>query len=639
MKQKIFCALALMAVFAVFTFGGCGGSDTSNISSSFPAQTSTTVQKSMSASEMVSVMSGDKFSTMWNELTESGVIQKLGDWYLIYNISEDAQARILAQVSGEEREQIAESFFDAARVKAKYDAGEVVAIAYPDQAIINKVLQAAGEKPNYAMDQTTASGHLEIFAIAKETVDSQDHTFVYIVPKLSDIVAQVLDILPVSADADESFQVNRWREFFTWAAERSDAAKENALTASEFTVKAAAADSITTVGGSHTITLNRSRTGKVEGVTLNGGGKRLGGEFVPELNWTYDLSARLTYRTFAVHSFTNGKDYYLVRANVRTQPRSVLNNVRSFSALNGSMTLQTEELAGYFKGYSLATYINASDTHANTSPSMTEALLIDYMPSVNISQNSQYSDNILWDESGTFTAGTKGVTINGLTYGRNQTWQTSDYSITDDSMAEADHHEKTYWTVEMAVPDATSSGLVAKPASTNAYTENFEWLWEVDKSFWQPRTRIGMYVKFSPRLGVTLLPVGEAEAFFARTDEYKEPSSSQGVTLKEPPHVAVSQKEYILAQSGGQNAGFQVYSESDWTVSSDVDWINLVETSGKATGEAPHWLYFNASDNTTGAVRKGTITLTANTRSNEKNTVYKEVLPETIAIQVTQLAN
>ena len=588
---------------------------------------------------MVSAMGSDKFSAMWDELTESGVIQKLGNWYLMYNVSEDAQAKILAELSGDRRAQMAESFFSAERVKAKYDAGEVVAIAYPDQAIINKVLQAAGEKPNYAMDQTAASGHLEIYAIAKETVDSQDHTFVYVVPKLSDLAAQVLDILPVSADAEEDFQVERWRDFFTWAAERSDAAKENALTASEFTLKAAAADSITAVGGSHTITLNRSRTGKVEGVTLNGGGKSLDGEFVPELNWNYDLTARLTYRTFAVHSFTNGKDYYLVRANVRAQPRNVLHDTRSFSALNGSMTLQAEELAGYFRGYSLATNINASDTHADTSPSMTEALLIDYMPSSNISQNSQYSGNILWDETGIFTAGTRGVTTNGLTYGRNQTWQTSDYSITDDSMAEADHHEKTYWTIDMAVPDATSSGLVAKPASTSAYTENFEWLWEVDKSFWQPRTRTSMYVKFSPRLGVTLLPVGEAEEFFARTDDYRTSSSFQGVTLKEPPHAAVSQKDYILNQNGGQNAGFQVYSESDWTVSSDADWINLAETSGKATGENPHWVYFNASDNTTGAPRKGTITFSANTRSNEKNTVYKEVLPETIAIQVTQLGN
>lgn len=144
MKQNTFSVIVLsfLVSFALIFSGGCGGGSTSSLTET--QSSSSNVQSYVAASEMVSVMQTEKFSQMFNELGEQGVFERIGDWYLMYNVSEDIQAKILGQLSGEARESMVRSFYSADLVAEKYNSGEVVAIAYPDEAIINKVLEAAG---------------------------------------------------------------------------------------------------------------------------------------------------------------------------------------------------------------------------------------------------------------------------------------------------------------------------------------------------------------------------------------------------------------------------------------------------------------------------------------------------------------
>ena len=94
---------------------------------------------------MTSVIYNQKYNHMRSELSRNGTLDKAGDYYLVYNLDQTEQTKKLEGLSGEICNRTADNFFNERKVKGRYTFGEVVAVIDPDEAMINKVLETAGE--------------------------------------------------------------------------------------------------------------------------------------------------------------------------------------------------------------------------------------------------------------------------------------------------------------------------------------------------------------------------------------------------------------------------------------------------------------------------------------------------------------
>ena len=592
MNKKVFCSFIILFSFMAVIMTGCGGSSNKlNINN---------VQPSSESISMLDVRETEEFNAMIEEISADGTLAKAQAHKFYYF---DAETFTESQLTGDLQEA-----YENGGVIVMYNAG------LEDINAMRSFLGSVGESDALLNDYD----YLDLYVLTKRTVNDTSHAFAYIAPHVEYDSENYGDY-----SSFVEFLVERWRQYFTWAAEIDDIAAENAYISASSSVRGAAANDITHSAASATYTIDKSYNYKVESLSIDG-------VEYEELGYDRAFIAQLTFRFFPVHSFTDAKDYYLVKCNLRVRPTNVFRDTVTLNIPDdGKVTF--DRLGGYMKSIVFEVNINASETHADTSPKIDEAAYVDFMPKNMIVQNSQNTESISWeDNSGVYTGGTKGILEGGMGYSNSQTWNTRAYTITNENMTSQEHREKMLWTIDFDAPQYTDS-FVINPSSAGLYNENFEWLWEISKPFWQARKGLSIYTKLNGITGVSLAAVSsESSKAYPVMHLTANARSYVGKTVQTPPHVTVHQRDYNFPKTPTERGGFRVLSEADWTVSSSEDWIDLAKSGGTATGDTGDWLFFIPKENTTGSMRTANIILTSKTDARDA---------EKITIKVTQGAN
>ena len=239
---------------------------------------------------------------MLKEFEASGSADKMNPTRIIFCLTEDEIEQSLAKIQDDtEREAmrllVQLVTFNAEAIKEAYDNEETVLLVYPDESFINKALQAIGAEHSYVLDESEVpSGHFELVAFAKRSLNGRRHTFTFRSPHLSavtvrnsegdsdkvsrrtnrnteisgdkvivynesgdiisieDVVQPKADILGNEKQTEEEFSIVRWRDFYEWCASLTDLAEEREAEASSIEAKAALdGEDLTKVASSQTI--------------------------------------------------------------------------------------------------------------------------------------------------------------------------------------------------------------------------------------------------------------------------------------------------------------------------------------------------------------------------------------------------
>ncbi len=340
MKHRTFYVLLIIALFAVVSLGGCGGSsnNSANVEDYEPDPAEPT---------MLNVVGTRKFYAMVDELKADGTWAKAmaseNNLYFFcskeYYTSSDI-ARIEKSIPDEER---AEFYMMAEQLKVEllehYVSGDIIMLFEPTTEDINKFRIFLGTV-SQDFREIAPSGELEMYAMARR-LDStgRELIFTYAVTHRTDIMSSDESVLSLqstqsvyeelgdalsrdteyvtSPEYDEiDFQVGRWQRFYQWEAALADMAADNEALASAYEANAAADNNIAKIAAAQTSTFDFSYYNEaVKGLVLDG-------KSYEQLNFKLNRTNIVTYRVFTVHSFTNQKDYYFVQCNVSTTQRT-----------------------------------------------------------------------------------------------------------------------------------------------------------------------------------------------------------------------------------------------------------------------------------------------------------------------------
>ena len=109
--------------------------------------------------------------------------------------------------------------YDKDELQARYDSGDIIVISDADQALVNKVRSDLGLSEEDA-DTFGQSGSLEIYGLACVKVDGLRNLFVYVVPRMGDIITSNdtssddvnLEPVTVSDDIDQKTKLKLRRK-------------------------------------------------------------------------------------------------------------------------------------------------------------------------------------------------------------------------------------------------------------------------------------------------------------------------------------------------------------------------------------------------------------------------------------------
>ena len=309
-------------------------------------------------SDLVSVYGSEEYVNMTKEFQASGSFDKMNEIYMIFCVPDDEAEQLLAKQQNEDtRNALRSRLFNAETVSRDYQSEKIILLLYPNEEFINKALKAAGLGDGYVLDKNEApDGYLEMFAFTKRTTNNRTYRFSYYaacddVAKMSsgllgendpsklpdsnitvisgdraltydnnrniigsqDIVVTSTDKEDISGPDDSNnvlFNVERWRNFYNWAAGISDSVKQHEAEASAIEIYLAAeVNDITKLADAQVETLN---------CPLNIS------NYSP---WNIDGCQvdvkRITSMVLSIyncHSYRYGHDYYLVKTNRKHNP-------------------------------------------------------------------------------------------------------------------------------------------------------------------------------------------------------------------------------------------------------------------------------------------------------------------------------
>ena len=346
MRQKIFCVWLAVAgiIFAALTLGGCGGSSSND-----------TVSRTEDNEDNVSMSEiwddDEAMDEMASRLTSDDIINLL--FARIESIMQKDDGSVNMQyfdafryaVSGEEYPEVP---YNKGELLTHYESGDVILICDAALDLINKVRSDLGLEGEDA-GLIGQSGSLEAYALACIRTDNLRNIFTYVVPRLEDIIANdVSDVsevgssmksesLDINLSVDNvleqngqdnkpetapkeytmrDFQIDRWVRFFKWLGNMSMMSIENETFASAYKVHAAAND-ITGISDAQTYTFNFSYS------SVPTTGPKFDGQSYDVVNFNRSRTNTVSYKIYSAHSFTSGKDYYIVQSTTKTIPQNV----------------------------------------------------------------------------------------------------------------------------------------------------------------------------------------------------------------------------------------------------------------------------------------------------------------------------
>ena len=238
----------------------------------------------------------------------------------------------------------------AAELKPEYESGDVIALMFPSPETINDLYEALDEQPSYfsGLSETSPDMYPEIYAIAKRPGTKSTHYFSYEVPGSKALLVGVLEEELSSGDGiphpddgidgrastrkhcsdtatqDESlnlrleymFQARRYAAFMKWVALLDKKAAQ--LDAEAESVQASFSFNASDTTSGNFITFNSQNVEKdasyYRAVYLLWNKER----------YKHDISyaSGVSYTIYSAHNFSDGDDYYLVKANGFSTPRN-----------------------------------------------------------------------------------------------------------------------------------------------------------------------------------------------------------------------------------------------------------------------------------------------------------------------------
>ena len=366
--------------------------------------------------------------------------------------------------------------FSADVISRDYANEYDIMLIYPDEDFINRTLEAVGLEGNYVMDNENGNRRLEMYAIAKRTVNGRTFNFEYqafgaedavitsvresddIEVKSGDIdyaksevsgdviyfydeegnVVASADITSDKKDSTETeedsklfFNVDRWRDYYNWCASLTDLANESDVEASAIEFRAAADNDLTKISEaqSKTFNFNHYQTG------YRPWGGAIGGDSV-----TISRKSQVSFRIYNCHSFKYNCDYYLVQANTLTSPRNYQDKMdHKFTWYKGDGEFgrygysdYVNYLSGYTGIFGMNCYIaSISSGKEDSNLSTDDVALTDYIPT-NVPKQKTLTQGISWSIGGEIGFSGKSLAAKisgGVTHSSSETWTTSDWEV------------------------------------------------------------------------------------------------------------------------------------------------------------------------------------------------------------------
>ena len=375
----------------------------------------------------------------------------------------------------------------------------------------------------------------------------------------------------------------------------------NAAFASDYTVRAAANDDLTAIADAQTKTFNFSYSNKMS-PTYN--------LFSNRYQYRYSRSRNnfVSVTIYSAHSFSSGKDYYVVQSNTTTVPRNFNDTYIEWNDYKRNV------LYGFTRSAATEHHIDGGEMSTG------DVALVKHTP-VNVNPSKSYSEGMEWEINGKVGVNKDGVAAEiggGVKFSKSVSWSVSEYDLINDSMKE--HPASAKWYVSVQGPDDGDThyvgapfiyykGVNAKGASTRQIQYDTYFMWEVGKNYWNSHPNIRMYVKFNVEDGFCMGWCNQGFKEYNRYDEQDSWSDTQSITLQQPAHTAISQRTFAFTSRAATAQQFTLLAEDSWNISGVPSWLHFTETSGNATGSTDKLLLFDVDENTSSSPRTAKLTL------------------------------
>ena len=663
MKRKIFCSVLMIAcaIFAIISLGGCGGSP--SVPSDVPDYDSDPDSPSLSEARYVVVgnltesrLNASKLAPYFNEIVKEkldlsdidgaiSVIDSLTSRDFIF--FSDIDKNIPAEAS--------EEIYDSLAVAHKN--GVIITAVYPDSADIDALEKIIATEHDLAEPVEDAKDkHFEILSVAlRDLPNGMSHTFVYaddctvncgdlisveeaqarsddifVSPKVFSDDAGIdgdrtedlpLGVTPLTTEQVEAELHNsRVDNFFTWWTESIDseiksATADMAIAVEKFRTAASTAEEIEKlVTGVTTTKADNVLWSFIDYYNKFGKNNDNFKKFADKCDfdnerllnkyWSGFKVSRNTfsqYRAISFHSFENHLDYYLVISRANTQPKSLViaaaEGEKTRGEVPGAGAYNYAVILGYTRG--LFTDVQRTYTFGNH---------IHYVPNQTVNKGKSYTDTNGWSMTGGISfkggAGEKGPSgeasasfTAGVTHTSSTTWQGQDYEV----IPKPSGSWLASWCLDIDYP-SFSSGWKISTAAESSVTLDTESIWETSSRNFKVQGRAIWWEGFAWCHDSWIL--GYPYYMCALTHS----GGWANISLPRPPRIGVEK----VSESGtkdGKLYSTKLYSDGNWTASTDVNWITLQAASGgSATGTD---FYYTAAPNDTGSTRTGHITISA----------------------------
>ena len=623
MKCKMFYAWLMIALFAVVSFGGCGGSPSNN----FVSQEEPETQSSVSMQE--ALYSDDIAQKIIDRVISNDEILAGLALVKIYQLSVSGDGQIWMEDGSLLVESSDPVLYDLDELRRHYDSEDVILLAGADIDFINKIRADLGETSEDP-SIVGASGYLDIYVMNRIISGNSFQRSTYSVPTIDDIISSegmssqqdssqpAADILSsdelISNEGEEvytavDFVVERWVNLLDWMSQFGIRRLlmyllENGLLSEDVISSAAfsAAEALTDEADIQNHTFDFSYSGiPAEGITYDDWDKSA-------TAFTISRTNELKLQVYSAHSFQTGNDYYFVKSTASTTPKNYKST--KVSPMGGTFT--SPYLYGYTKYLGFEAWLDGSTANNVTLAAANPGTLQGSPNYYEAKRSATTSHNIdSWTGVHQYSAP---YAVNGASYSNTQTWITYGWDMVNNSGA--NHPSSAGWYADVYLPASMWGTMIPSGGATGKLSYTTDWVWEVKPDFWKSHKTVKMNVDFDVQDGATISSFTHAGTKHDRADKWFSNKRTASLTLTPPPHVAAklvgkslstplnSMPLFLYNLFAGSKAvpfsytldkkadtlTLKVLAEEPWTLTYETsdgkNWVKFSETSGSATGAA-----------------------------------------------------
>ena len=337
---------------------------------------------------------------------------------------------------------------------------------------------------------------------------------------------------------------------------------------------------------------------------------------------TVKRSHTITINNYAIHNFSDGSDWYIVRFGGTLNP--------SGQYKRQERTGMWDYVWGHTGYYELGALLDNGASGTVMYDSAPKNANKEQTKSVGLSMN-------LSGKIGLSDKGPSGEIGGGITSTKSTSWTTSDYETYNGSSG-------TWAGIRyiFAHPTKGSKGNGiggdgledAVVTSRAAFNPNVQAVWRVDKSYWQKnglQRKIKADLSWADSIARGNICYWYVTIYGEAQEDYPEAAAPYTFTPQPPMHFALGKKN-VAVNKEAQTYAFTILSEGNWSTEMSAEtakWCSLSETSGTATnGDNERQMMLTMTENDTGKIRRGEIKFKLNSNGlKETHTLTVEQAP------------